>query len=860
MDSIDIAVNAIDNATRVLQATAESLEHVGKSGDTSTAGLSKINNELVKLITAERAAQAFALLSQEEKDAILAASALGDSTEENTQRFKVFGLTLSDLWSAFNMVQQGAQMLGQVFDAAVGPAIKLQTTFGKIEALTDTPASAIDGLRDSVIQLSKQVPVSSQELSEAFYYISSSGYQGAEAMDVLTASAKASAAGLGETQVIADAVTSTLNAYKMAGSDAARVTDVLVEAVRQGKGEPADFAGALGKVLPIAAAAGVNIEQVAASMAVMTRAGLNADEAATALRGTIGALEAPGKQAQDALTNIGLSADQVRQSIREKGLLETLQMLMEKTGGNVEILDLIIPNIRALTGVLSSAGSQVEAYAEILGKMERAAGATDKAFGVMSDTVESKGKRLENSIGAIRDKIANGLLPVLSDAASAADTLLNGADRIREAYESTRTKIEQSKTTYEDYRVSLLATAVAAGELTQAQMDQYLSQGYVIQGGMGQVDITDRLIGKIGLMTQAQWDASHGAYGVAGALDESSRAAQRSAQAALDAKTANEQKAEADKVAAQAAFENAQAAEAQAKAQEKARKEAADSAIAYGQLGQSLKDATTADLANLAIANLGQSLKSGAISTYEYNAALRAIQVQYDLVTPKSLAEADAMTTLNKLHDAGQISGTLYAEAIGKVDKAAGDGKVTLDELGIKISDAGTKADTARGRTKGLEDGLDNLGGSAQAAAGKVKNVYDNLSQLPARKDVDIYINVHGDVPDVVGGSGRSNGGNRGDERAAGGSVISGWPYWVGEEGPELFVPSMNGRILSRSDAVQAVGRQSDQGAIGQIMEALRTLMETRLPTIQISIGQVASDIDVTTLAYRVVQEIQARQ
>jgi hypothetical protein len=38
--------------------------------------------------------------------------------------------------------------------------------------------------------------------------------------------------------------------------------------------------------------------------------------------------------------------------------------------------------------------------------------------------------------------------------------------------------------------------------------------------------------------------------------------------------------------------------------------------------------------------------------------------------------------------------------------------------------------------------------------------------------------------------------------RAAGGPVSSGEPYWTGERGPELFVPSASGAILPHGSGV----------------------------------------------------------
>jgi len=113
----------------------------------------------------------------------------------------------------------GVTALVGALTAAVKGAAELQTTFGQIAALTSTPRDAIQGLTEDVIAMSREMPISAQELAKGLYYISSSGYQGAQAMDILRASAKAASVGLGETKTVADAVTSALNAYKLEGSD-----------------------------------------------------------------------------------------------------------------------------------------------------------------------------------------------------------------------------------------------------------------------------------------------------------------------------------------------------------------------------------------------------------------------------------------------------------------------------------------------------------------------------------------------------------------------------------------------------------------------------------------------------------------
>lgn len=268
-------------------------------------------------------------------------------------------------------------------------AIAFEDSMAKIVGLAGGAADEIDGLKQSVLGLSPQVARSPQELADALYFVYSSGVQGQGALDILTQSAKAAAAGLGATQVIADVATSAVNAYGQANITAAQVTDILTAAVREGKGEADAMAGSIGRVLPIAAQMGVDFANVAAAMATMTRSGLDTDEAATALRGTLAALLNPAKQTVDALESVGLTAEGVRRELSEN-LIAGLAHLAQAFKGNDELLAQVFPNIRALIGVLNLTGQSAEQVAEIFDAVRNSTGATDSAFKAMEETVGFK--------------------------------------------------------------------------------------------------------------------------------------------------------------------------------------------------------------------------------------------------------------------------------------------------------------------------------------------------------------------------------------------------------------------------------------------------------------------------------------
>ncbi|HEY7822386.1 MAG TPA: phage tail tape measure protein, partial [Acidimicrobiia bacterium] len=136
--------------------------------------------------------------------------------------------------------------------AAAKTAMDFETSMSKIVGLVGLSTDEVDGMRDSVLELSGATAKAPAELSDALFVVTSAGLRGEEALDALESAAKASTAGLGETADIARSVAGAMNAYGPATLDAARATDVIVATARAGNFETSQFAGAIGRVLPFA--------------------------------------------------------------------------------------------------------------------------------------------------------------------------------------------------------------------------------------------------------------------------------------------------------------------------------------------------------------------------------------------------------------------------------------------------------------------------------------------------------------------------------------------------------------------------------------------------------------------------------
>lgn len=326
---------------------------------------------------------------------------------------------------------RGAQAVGQNMTkyitlplmAAGSAAFKMSMDFeestSKIVGLVGIAQEQVDEWSKDLLKIGPALSKGPRELAEALFFVTSAGIRGAEAMDVLEMSAKASAAGLGDTAVVADLVTSAINAYGVENLDAAHATDILVAAVREGKAEAAELTASLGKVLPIASEMEVSFDQVAAAVAAMTRTGTDAQTASTQLRAILVGLLNPSKQAEEALSAMGTSSANLRKKIKEEGLLAALMEIRELTlQYGEEAMGTVFPNIRALAGVLDLMGANAEENVAIFEALTDTTGDLDHAFETAAATARFKWNqaiaRGQATLIRFGEAIQIGVLPLLN--------------------------------------------------------------------------------------------------------------------------------------------------------------------------------------------------------------------------------------------------------------------------------------------------------------------------------------------------------------------------------------------------------------------------------------------------------------
>ena len=320
---------------------------------------------------------------------------------------------------AVDVGRVAATAIAAVGVASVREAAQFETTFSRIQGLVGLTTDEIAELEEAARRLGPQFGKSGTEAAEALFFITSAGLRDADAIDVLEASLKGAAIGLGSVEELANAATAAMNTYGPSVITGTEATEALAEAVRLGQFAPEELAGSLGRVIPIASELGVSFQETTGLIAGLTRGGLSATEAVTGVRGAMQAFLKPTAEAATMMEKYGFTTQGVADSIEQDGLLATLIKLREGFGENDEDFTRVIGSIEGLNAVLALTGPNVATNVDIIAQMTDGVGILDEAMGITADTAQFKFDTAmataKDSLIEIGGSILEDLLPHLDN-------------------------------------------------------------------------------------------------------------------------------------------------------------------------------------------------------------------------------------------------------------------------------------------------------------------------------------------------------------------------------------------------------------------------------------------------------------
>lgn len=394
-----------DAAESVQDAVDNIVESVEEAGESAAEAVEDAMSDVVDSV------------SDAAKDVGDSASDIGDSIgdgfEEGTDQASTAIDALAQALLAAGVTASVKAITDALMDCTQA-SMEFETAMAKVGTIADESQKPLGDMRNEILALSSETGKSVGELAEATYQAISASVATESAVDFVGTANKLAVGGFSDTTTAVDILTTAINAYGMSADDASKISDVLITTQNLGKTSVAQLGSSMGMVIPLAAAYNMNLEDLAASYALLTANGTQTAQATTYVKA--------------ALNELGSTSSVVGSTLKKKtgktfaelmaegnSLGDVLQVLADSVDGDTTAFNNMWSSSEAGVGMLSILNSGTSKYNSLVQAMEGSTGAATTAFEKMSETGEFAQQRFQNATENLKIAIGDELAPVLME-------------------------------------------------------------------------------------------------------------------------------------------------------------------------------------------------------------------------------------------------------------------------------------------------------------------------------------------------------------------------------------------------------------------------------------------------------------
>ena len=347
-----------------------------------------------------------------------------DATQQSTSAVEAMAQAM-----VASGIQQKVEDLAAEMMECSKAAQDFEVSIAQVGTIADSSVLSTQKLKEGTLELSTDLRKDAGEVSAAIYDALSAGVETADVLNFTAQSSQLATAGFTDMSTSVDVLTTILNAYKMKSSETEKVASTLVKTQDLGKITVDDLGKVLGRVIPTAAAYGVNLDNIAAAYANMTAAGVNAENSTTNLTAMLDELANSGSDVA------GILQEQTGKSFSElMGEGKSLADVLEIIGASVEYDQVQFSNLwsssTAGKAAISLFDGSAKAFNDTLLEMANSSGTVAKNYEKMTDTSEYSSQRLEVASKNLQIAVGDRLNPVLDELREAGAGVLELASTV----------------------------------------------------------------------------------------------------------------------------------------------------------------------------------------------------------------------------------------------------------------------------------------------------------------------------------------------------------------------------------------------------------------------------------------------
>ena len=435
------AVAAAKDEVKQLEAAQEDVERQYAAGDIDRGAYLEFRT---KLETAR--ANMKQLEEQQRQFGNVAAQVMQQAGEKVQQ----FGEKIQDAGKDMMPVSAAVAAAGA---ATVKMAWDFEDSMAKVSTIADTKQVPLSDLEAQILELSNETGIAAGEIAENVYNAISAGQQTGDAVSFVKNATDLARAGFADSSDALDLLTTIMNAYGLEAQEVTNVSDTLIATQNAGKTTVAELAASMGKIIPTANAAGVQLDQVAAGYALMTANGVATAESTTYMNGMLNELNKSGTKVSETLKKeTGKSfSDLMAEGASLGDVLGILSSAAEAQG--LKFTDLFGSSEAAKAGLilLGNSVEDVEAglveegrstgqFNEMLSTIQAGAGGTASALeklNTSSHTAEVAVNQVKNTALGFGQTASGMLAPYLQQLAGIIESATNKLNNMDESQKKT---------------------------------------------------------------------------------------------------------------------------------------------------------------------------------------------------------------------------------------------------------------------------------------------------------------------------------------------------------------------------------------------------------------------------------------
>lgn len=404
--STDAAADSVDD----LSSAIGDYEKATGQAANSTGILSEKTTETEKNL--DEAAEAARKASEEVEKFGDKSEETGKQSEESSKKGRDGIKELQGVLASAGIAATLNEIKNGFFDCSEAAA-QFETSTAMVATIADTSQKSLSSISKEVRSYSNETGEAASDMAEATYQAISASINTADAAAFAGTATKLAVGGFTSATTAVDVLTTAINAYGLAASDATQLSDYLITTQNLGKTSVDQLAQSVGKVIPLASAYNVQMDNLSSAYAVLTANGIATAESGTYLKSMLNELGDTGSGVSEVLLN---STGKTFAQLMEQGysLGDVMAMLGNAVDGDSTAFNALWNSTEAGIGALSLFNAGADKYNSVLESMRTSAGATEKAYSTMADTTDKSKQRMENAFNNLKISVGDVLNPALT--------------------------------------------------------------------------------------------------------------------------------------------------------------------------------------------------------------------------------------------------------------------------------------------------------------------------------------------------------------------------------------------------------------------------------------------------------------